>query len=223
MRRPAFIVIVLLLALAGFHVWHTPLRGPLSDTEIDRFLSTQQETGGAAWTDAEAFEAFLRADDGRPFVMINLMEVRDVAAYPADFASEAAAGVDAERAYGQAVLPLLLARGSYPIARAERHQTIINSVGEDAANFDSLALVRYRSRRDLIDMISSEPFLSAELHKWASLENTLVAPARATTSFQLLGFLPFIPLLFAAGMLAQAVLQARSNRTQENSDARFSD
>lgn len=202
MKRTTILLTSLLLALVAFYAWHTPWRGPLTDAEIDAFLANQAETGGMDWTDTEAFEAFLRNDDGRPFVMINLMEVRETAEYLEGQLSGAdTTGAEAAAIYGQAVLPLLLKRGSYPVARATRYNTIINSVGQSAGDFDSFAMVRYRSRRDLIDMLSSDAFVAAEVHKWASLENTLVAPANNMMSFKIIGFAPLIILICFGAVL----------------------
>lgn len=191
MKKTTVLIASLIVALIAFYAWHTPLRGPLSDAEIETFLSNQTDTGGTAWSDDAAFEAFLRNDDGRPFVMINLMEYRDTAEYPEDYASgEDLTGQQAGSLYGQSVIFELLSRGSYPVARAERYNTIINSVGQSAGEFQSFAMVRYRSRRDLIDMLGSDAFHDAEVHKWASLENTLVAPSRYAVSFKLIEFVP---------------------------------
>ncbi|MEM9709857.1 MAG: hypothetical protein AAF871_13835 [Pseudomonadota bacterium] len=209
MKRTAYLLAPLLLALAGFYLWHTPLQGPLTNAEVDAFMANQAATSGTAWTDIEAFEAFLREDDGRPFVMINLMEVRDVAIYPDGTDTESRSGAEADAAYGRAVFPLLLKRGSYPVTRAERYHTIINSLGQSAAEFQSLALVRYRSRRDLIDMLASDAFLAAGVDKWASLENTLVAPSRRAPSFQLIGYLPVFLLTGVAIILVQAAYRRR--------------
>lgn len=198
MKRTACLLALPLVALLVFFAWHLPMRGPLTAPEIGAFLAGQTAGGGLGWTDTAAFEAFLREDDGHPFVMINLMELRDAAIYPEGLASKAATGADAAAAYGQAVLPLLLKRGSYPLARAERSQTIINSLGQSAGAFESLVMVRYRSRRDLIDMLASDAFRTASVHKWASLENTLVAPAHEMSSFQLIGYLHLVLLCIAA-------------------------
>ncbi|NVJ98703.1 MAG: hypothetical protein HWE25_11155 [Alphaproteobacteria bacterium] len=188
----------------GFFAWHTPMGGPLTDAEIADFMASQSEGGGDAWTNEKAFEDFLRNDDGRSFVMINLMEFRETAVYAdghlsgADLTGEEAAGL-----YAQSVLPQLLTRGSYPVARATRHNTIINSVGERAGEFESFAMVRYRSRRDLINMLSSEEFHAAKVHKWASLENTLVAPSSYAVSFNVIGYLPYFIAAFVLGLLTQ--------------------
>ncbi|MEM6322869.1 MAG: hypothetical protein AAF748_04260 [Pseudomonadota bacterium] len=204
MRKTTILLAPLLSALLAFYAWHTPLRGPLTDAEVDAFMATQAEVMGTSWADESAFEAFLRADDGRPFVMLNLMAYRETAEYPADDApATAITGKEADRLYGQAVLPQLLLRGSYPVARATRYNTIINSVGETAGAFGSFAMVRYRSRRDLVDMLSSDAFRAVNVHKWASLENTLVAPMNNGVSFRFIGSIPLFLLIGIAVVLAR--------------------
>ena len=198
MKRIPLFLASLIILLGAFFAWHTPLRGPLTDAEIEAFIANQPETGGSVWTDDAAFEAFLRNDDGRPFVMMNLMELREIAVYPeGEGPAGTVTGAEADVQYGSSVEPQLLLRGSYPLARATRHETVINSMGETVADFDTVALVRYRSRRDLIDMLSSDAFLGAEVHKWASLENTLVAPSDQEMAF---GFIGYIPAFLIGGI-----------------------
>ena len=198
MKFVQYILMPFAVTLVAFWAWHTPLRGPLTQSEVDAFLRSGSETGGSAWAVPDAFETFLRNDDGRPFVMINLMELRDVADYPEGAGIDNRTGAEADAEYGQSVLPLLLARGSYPIVNATRDTTILSSLGSDAGRFETLAIVRYRSRRDLLAMIGSDAFLRAEVHKWASLENTLVAPARIGPSLSPLGYAPLFLLLGCA-------------------------
>lgn len=198
--------------LLAFYAWHTPLLGPLTDAEIDAFMATPAANAGTRWSDEVAFETFLRNDDGRAFVMINLMEYRETAEYSEDTAPNAdLTGKQADMLYGQAVLPQLLLRGSYPVARATRYSTIINSVGETAGGFESFAMVRYRSRRDLIDMLSSDAFQKANIHKWASLENTLVAPSNNGASFKFIGFIPLFLFLGIGVALQRFLIERRKS------------
>lgn len=209
MKKTTLLLTSLLIAFLAFYAWHTPLRAPLTDAEIDAFMTSQAATAGTNWTDEAAFEAFLQNDDGRPFVMINLLEYREAAEYPEGTAPQAdLTGSQANTYYGQAVLPQLLLRGSYPVARATRHTTIINSVGETAGQFESFTMVRYRSRRDLIDMLSSDAFQQANIHKWASLENTLVAPSENGASLKFIGFIPLF-LFFGIGVVLGRVVLGR--------------
>ena len=83
----------------------------MTAADVDAFIATQAETVGTTWTDESAFEAFLRSDDGRPFVMINLMEYRETAEYPEGYVMDAdMTGVEAGARYGQSVVLQLLMR-----------------------------------------------------------------------------------------------------------------
>lgn len=209
MKKTIFNYVPLLVGLLGFFVWHTPMRGPLTEAEITAFMAKQSQIGSDVWTNEEAFEDFLRKDDGHPFVMINLMEFRETAIYPEGLSPDTElTGEEAAALYSQSVLPQLLMRGSYPVALATRYDTIINSVGERAGEFESLAMVRYRSRRDLINMLSSDSFGAAKVHKWASLENTLVAPSIYRVSFNVIGYLPYFIIAFVLGGLTQRYFRA---------------
>ncbi|MEM6476135.1 MAG: hypothetical protein AAF687_08215 [Pseudomonadota bacterium] len=223
MKKSVLVLASLMAALVAFYVWHTPFGGPLSDAEIDAFMTEQAEAVGTTWTDEDAFEAFLREDDGRPFVMINLMEYRGTAQYPQGSELDAdLSGKEAGALYGQSVLPQLFLRGSYPVARAERHNTIINSVGDTAGEFESFAMVRYRSRRDLIDMLGSDAFRAANDHKWASLENTLVAPSDSAPAFGFVGYIPwvlFVGIGIVLGFLARGWLAKRSSDSMPDKPA----
>ena len=184
----------------------------LTDAEVAAFIATQAATGGTTWSDEVAFEEFLRNDDGRPFVMINLMEYREAAEYPEEYAPAAdMTGAEADALYGRAVFPQLLLRGSYPVARATRYNTIINSVGETAGEFESFAMVRYRSRRDLIDMLDSDAFGEAYSLNWASLEITLVSPSKNGASFKFIGFIPLFLFVGIGVVLARLLREWRAN------------
>ena len=51
--------------------------------------------------------------------------------------------------------------------------------------WDSVVLVRYRSRRDLLGMCAELARDRADIHKWAAIERTHVFPVRAAFSLVL--------------------------------------
>ena len=55
---------------------------------------------------------------------------------------------------------------------------ICSAAGEGTDFFEEVGIVRYRSRRDLLEMATSPTFQAAEPHKWASMEKTVVVPTR---------------------------------------------
>ena len=109
--------------------------------------------------------------------MVNLMQYRKQALYPNGSYPEVKTGREANALYSEAVVKELLKRGSYPVFLSRKQANLYNA-GEGTDFFEEVGIVRYRSRRDMLEMASSPSFQSAEPHKWASLEKTVVVPTR---------------------------------------------
>ncbi|MEO1732600.1 MAG: hypothetical protein AAFR45_03070 [Pseudomonadota bacterium] len=198
-------IVVLWAVLAGlngvFTLWHYSWKGPLTAEEIDTQLARLLEDFGRQSLEGETLSSgseqhiieFLRADDGRPFFMLNLMEFRETAAYANGENPDGLSGEEAEALYSRYVIPNLLKRGSYPLIITQRLTTITDTMGTGEAEFERFALVRYRSRRDFLDLISTPAFGEMANHKWAGLSGTLVSP----TAVQL----TLVPSLFVPVLL----------------------
>ena len=130
-----------------------------------------------------AMEALARNDDGREFFMVNL--IND----PED--PEAAA------AYNRLIIPQLLRRGGHPVYIAEPIGRFIEPEGLEG--WDRVAIVRYRSFRDLLDMITSEQAQEIEELKAGSVSKTHVFPTHIQFSFIWVRFVMAV-LLGAAGV-----------------------
>lgn len=107
---------------AAFLVWHEPwFSQRLKPGEAASLLHGKYED--MEETDPQerrAFEAFMDADDGRPFYMVNLMQYRDRAEYrnglqPDRSSAAGMTGREAGRRYARVVVPELLKRGCYPV------------------------------------------------------------------------------------------------------------
>ncbi|MCP4422561.1 MAG: hypothetical protein GY805_38615, partial [Chloroflexi bacterium] len=61
-----------------------------------------------------------------------------------------------------------------------------------------VGIVRYRSRRDMLEMAASPPFQAAEPHKWASMEKTVVVPTRKILLLDPTVIVPALLLLVGA-------------------------
>lgn len=173
MRRNLIIWGMLLAVFGAFLFWHTPRQPALTPESWRAHLT---DAGIAHDELPPAFAAFFDSDDGRPFYMINIQDFRTQAVYPDGQYPEIEDASEAARLYGQGVVPQLLLRGSYPMFMAAPMQTLLKTMPADTARFEDIAIVRYRSRRDFLDMMASEPFQSVLIHKWASLEGTIVLP-----------------------------------------------
>jgi hypothetical protein len=110
---------------------------------------------------------FFVSDDGRPFFMINLNALPENTAHTRN----------AEHAYASYMAPRLLSRASYPVLSIEPIVTLNNSLGADLEAIERLVVVRYRSRRDFLEIIGTPEFRDAVAHKFASLDGWYSAPA----------------------------------------------
>lgn len=86
-------------------------------------------------------------------------------------------GEDAAKLYNRAVIRELIKRGSYPVFYSRKMVNLL-SEGDRTDFFEHVGIVRYRSRRDLLNMVESPIYEECIKHKWASLEKTVAVPTR---------------------------------------------
>lgn len=171
-----FIVYALLL------FWYGGRGRPLAEKEIGEFLGLMTAQG-IDREDPELFESLKRLlsrDDGREFVMVNLIRYREKAAYPpgSPFGDSA---VEADKRYARAFFPYLLRYGNVPIFISSRSGSFIEP--RQAEPWQVVAMIRYRSRRDFIRSVSAVVGKNVMVHKWAAIETTHVFPVRPMFSF----------------------------------------
>jgi hypothetical protein len=174
---------------ALFMAWHEWRGPPLTQAETEALLAelaaNRRAGDGNAFADAAGDHDLLQdlrrlaaSDDGAQYFMVNLIRFRERALYPP---GQEALGTDARAAddrYSAIVVPELLARGSYPIYVSDVAGEFIGYPG--AEPWDAVAIVRYRSRRDMLDMVRALQRKGGGMHKWAAIETTHVFPTHAS-------------------------------------------
>jgi len=182
-----------------FLIWYGGRGKPLAPDEIERFLAplrerARDEHGLALLADVQKC---VTNDDGREFVMQNLIRYRAKALYPPgyDFGESAPA---ADRRYGRAILPHLLRYGCVPVLIARRSGSFIDPPELD--RWDLVAMVRYRSRRDFLRFVTAIAGAEITMHKWAAIERTQVFPVTPVSSLIFVRGLVGV-LLAAVGLL----------------------
>lgn len=171
----------LLLALfLVFSQWHTP-GSKLGADEIDGYMSSLEQN--LPWPVQEKGEilrhlrAWAEADDGQPVYMLNLMRF-----YPQLRALPEVAGFkgspeQANAYYEEHVMPLLFARGGYPlfastmqgVLAGEQPSTNLITFEPAIDNWSSVLVVRYPSRRAFIDLLGDAEYAKYVPYKAASL------------------------------------------------------
>lgn len=151
-----------IISFAGLMYWYEWSARALSSGEIDAYVATieaqTQSPGGRH--DITALRHLLERDDGRPIYTVNLYKFRERADYPAG-SGFTGTGEDAYQRFSKTMISLLAKRASHPIYGS-------NWV-DASSDWDRVVIVRYRSRRDLVDLFATDAFADAAMHKWASL------------------------------------------------------
>jgi len=86
----------------GFRLFYDNLRGKLTPTEIDTMLARAEAQGAADLNDMSIVRTFLEEDDGREFVMVNLVRVPDTMVTDPDTGAQVPAS-DMMKAYSKAL------------------------------------------------------------------------------------------------------------------------
>jgi len=173
----AGLLLMLLALLAVWFFWYRGGAAPLTAGEVSNFLEATVRHGLDA-DDPEllvALRRLLADDDGREFVMVNLIRYRERALYPAG-SPYGDSAVAADRRYARALFPYLLRHGNIPIFIARRRGDFIEPAG--ATPWQVVAMIRYRSKRDFVRTFSAVMDKNVMLHKWAAISVTHVFPVQ---------------------------------------------
>jgi hypothetical protein len=170
--------LVLAALYAAFFSWYTSFKGPLSAQEIEHYLALSAELNPSAPAEYTAnLRKFMEQDTGDDFVMINIIDIHDkplqVDGVAPDDSSDAVLAK-----YMEYMFPAMLSRASHPVFQgmsvAPRALDIMNAEGMEV--WDSAAGVRYRSRRDLMEIGTNPAFQGRHEFKVAAMAKTIAFP-----------------------------------------------
>ncbi|HCG95045.1 MAG TPA: hypothetical protein DEX20_05400 [Halieaceae bacterium] len=163
------------LFFALFLFWYTPTGGPLSDVEIDNFIVKMEENGSSREAIA-MIRQFGEEDTGKHFIMINNIDYNET---PGNVVG-AAPGENAQQLmdrYTGHMIPAMLSRGSHPVMMGPAAYRSMDVIGVEGVEiWDMGGLVRYRSRRDFLEIVTDPAFSGKHHFKAAALEKTIAFP-----------------------------------------------
>lgn len=165
------------IAYGGFWFWYVGMPRPLTQTEIDAHMATVEAAGmDIAPGQLATLRAFLEADDGREFFMLNLVRINQgpVLAPGATEMSNARTVLDG---YTRHFMPALFRRAGHPafFGRAAGGYVEQWNVAPDPG-WTFGAAIRYRSRRDMIELVVDPRFANAHAFKAAAIATTFAFP-----------------------------------------------
>ena len=173
----------LLVIYAGFFLWYTDIGGKLDKEEIEFFLEKFEENTSANSADPETYNSqknlikrFMEEDTGRQFLMVNNIDMDDD---PEDVEG-AEPGESAERLldrYMEHMYAQLLKRACHPVFAGNAVHPSMDLVGiEGAEIWDRAALMRYKSRRAFMEVVTHPNMGSKHAFKVAAMEKTIAYP-----------------------------------------------
>ena len=171
---------------------------PLTDEEIDKLVG-EAEAQDSNPEELKNLRQLLKDDDGEEFFMLNLNRYE----YSEN---EVQKGVPvAYQKYGQAVMPMILKRAGHPIYVGEISDYLVGGDLKEGG-WHEIILVRYRSRQDFINMISSDEYLIAAKHRYVGIEYAEVIPTNAILSLAT-PRLFILALLFLIALVADRMIR----------------
>jgi hypothetical protein len=175
----------------------------MSTEEIEEALNKLRSTDPAHNNSAEVddIRQLLASDDGKEFVMQNLVRYRAKALYP-EGSTYSDDPREADKRYGKSIIGDLLRYGNLLIFIARKSGDFVNPEGADAWHY--VAMVRYRSRRDFVRFAIRANQADKFMHKWAAIEKTHVFPVKPLINLFAVRTLVAL-FLFSLGVIALAL------------------
>jgi hypothetical protein len=165
------------LLFVVFTVWYGGNGKPMHKDELEGMLRELEASDSSDHTGTAMDEVreLMASDDGKEFVMQNLVRYRPRALYPPgyNFSDDPR---EADKRYGKAILGDLLRNGNLLFFVARRSGKFLTPPGADAWHY--VAMVRYRSRRDFLRFAIASNQADKFVHKWAAIEKTHVFPVK---------------------------------------------
>lgn len=174
--------------------------------EIEAGLRELEASGGPGEHNAQVLSEvreLMASDDGKAFIMQNLVRYRPRALYPpgSPYGDDPR---EADKRYGKSIMGDLLRHGNLLFFVARRSGNFIVPEGADAWHY--VAMVRYRSRRDFLKFARDSNKGDKFMHKWAAIEKTHVFPVKPLISLFAVRTLVAL-LLFSVGAILTSLTQ----------------
>lgn len=191
-----------------FTWWYTNLSGSLTPAEVDHYVTLLGQQGGTPERIAQ-IRRFLEADTGRQFIMVNLIDMADappqVPGAPPDATAEDLLDVYMAHMYRE-----LFKRACHPVFVGDAVFEPLDVIGvEKAEPWPRTALMRYRSRRDMIDIATNPAFRERHAFKIAAFDRTIAYPIEPVLYLSDARVLVFVLLLATVATADLVILRRR--------------
>ena len=205
------------IAYGLFSLWYFNWQGPITQPEVEHFMAQFAEQEGSRYTEEATFRRFLEQDDGSAFTMLNQVQIyEDDIPHP----------VTGEMIPGRALLAnyfepfawALFMRGGHPVFQARTVGGFIDSWNaDDNLSFSGTAMMRYRSRRDIAELVMDPKFADGHVYKIAAIERTVSYPTQIIMNGSMPPHIWVFVVLMLLASLAQNVAHWRQRQNPSTS------
>jgi hypothetical protein len=153
---------------AIFWCWYVGFRNKITPREVEDIMQLFEFHQFGTQSQREHLRRFLANDDGKDFVMVNLLHLKAPLA-------ESRKKLDT---YQKIFLGALLRRAGHPVMVARAASGNVENVACDHMDhWGAAGLIRYRSRRDLMEILPATVGSAHHNLKLEALEKTFAFPA----------------------------------------------
>ena len=169
--------LTLLAIYAAFFSWYTSLSGPLTEDEIAHYMNILESLEPPPPPERIALlRRFMEEDTGDDFVMVNVIHMYEKP-LQVEGVEPGESSAEVLNKYMQYMLPALLKRACHPVlygSAAGPAMDLMNADGME--NWTTAAGMRYRSRRDLLEIAMNPEFAGSHEFKIAAMQKTIAFP-----------------------------------------------
>jgi len=195
-----YIWIVAALAYLIFAAWYFNWKGPLEADEITQLLAQMEKNSNQSPTDPYVIRKFLEVDDGKEFIMLNLVRVHEgEVAHPET--GQMTTAPEILQGYFGPFSKALFRKAGHPVFMGRKKGGYIDSWNSAAdEGFQVVGAMRYRSRRDLMALVADPRFKDSHKFKLAAIDGTTSFPMQLRMSSYLRPkiWVPLLLLLLAS-------------------------
>lgn len=171
-----------LAAYLLFRLWYDNWSGPLKPSEVEAFLAQMEGRYQGTGNDPAVLRAFLESDDGREFVMLNLVKA-EMGPVEDPQTGQKVQGFELLKRYSKNFMPVLFKKGGHPGIVGRKVGGYVDAWNtEPDPGWTLFGLMRYRSRRDMMKLAMEPAFMAAHPQKVLGTLATFSFPTQRVIS-----------------------------------------
>jgi hypothetical protein len=168
-----------LLMYLLFRLWYDGLRKPLTAKEVEKYVQLFEQRADSDSVDVAVMRKFLEEDDGKEFIMMNLLQYNPSPMKHPDTGQDAQADAILQE-YFRPFMGQVIRRAGHPVIAGRAVGGYLDAWNTPPdPGWHGAGLIRYRSRRDIIELsLASAKFQDLHKYKLAALKQTISFPTQ---------------------------------------------